>query len=52
MQVIYKEFGKVVKTVHVGSAETEEGEKELLRKAREIIDGGKQTLFDLDEFNG
>lgn len=52
VQVCYKERGKVVKTVHVGSARTEKGIKKLLQKAQGIIDEGKPTLFDLSEFDG
>ena len=37
VQVCYKEGRKVVKTVHVGSANSEEGIKKLLKKAQEII---------------
>lgn len=32
VQVCYKERGKVVKTVHVGSAKTEKGITKLLKK--------------------
>ena len=51
VQVCYKREGKVVKTVHVGSAETEEGIKKLLKRARKIIDGEKKSLFDLSDFD-
>lgn len=51
MQVCYKREGKVVRTVHVGSAETEEGIERLLRKAQGIIDEGKSPLFDLSDFD-
>ena len=47
----YKEGTKVVKITHVGSAWSEEGTKRLLRKAQEIIDGDKRTLFDLSDFS-
>ena len=50
VQVCYKREGKVVKTVHVGSAETEEGIVRLLKKAQKVIDGDKKSLFDLDDF--
>ncbi|MBR2695339.1 hypothetical protein IKE86_00260 [Candidatus Saccharibacteria bacterium] len=50
VQVCYKREGKVVKTVHVGSAETEAGVRRLLREAQEVIDAGKKSLFDLDKF--
>ena len=51
IQVCYKEQGKVVKTVHVGSAKTEKGITKLLHKAQEIIDGDKMALFNLDKFD-
>ena len=50
VQVCYKERGKVVKTVHVGSAETEQGIERLMKKAQGIMDEGKRPLFDLEEF--
>ena len=51
VQVCYKEGSKVVKTIHVGSASSEAGLKRLEKKAQEIIDAGKQPLFNLDKFN-
>ena len=51
VQVCYKEQGKVVKTVHVGSANSENGLKKLLREAQGIIDGEKRPLFNLDKYN-
>lgn len=51
MQVCYKEQGKVVKTVHVGSATSEVGLTRLMRKAQGIIDGEKTPMFNLDRFN-
>lgn len=51
IQVCYKEQGKVVKTVHVGSASSEVALQKLLRKAQGIIDGEKgKPLFNLDKF--
>ena len=50
VQVCYKEQGKVVRTVHVGSAATEKGVMKLMREAQGIIDGGKKPLFNLDKF--
>jgi len=50
VQVCYKRGGKVVKTVHVGSAETKEGIERLLRRAQGVIDEGKNPLFDLNDF--
>ena len=51
VQVCYKEQGKVVRTVHVGSAKTEKGIMKLLHKAQEIIDADKSPLFNLDKYN-
>jgi hypothetical protein len=51
VQVLYKEQGKVVKTIHVGSAKTEKGIMKLLRKAQDIIDADKTPLFDLNKYN-
>lgn len=51
VQVCYKEGTKVVKTIHVGSATSEVGLKNLLHKAQGIIDEGKKALFDLEKFN-
>ena len=51
VQVLYKEQGKVVKTIHVGSASSEKGITKLLRQAQDIIDADKAPLFDLDKYN-
>ena len=52
MQVCYKEQGRVVKTVHVGSASSEVGLAKLMRKAQGIIDDEKGTpLFKLEKFD-
>ena len=52
VQVCYKEQGKVVRTVHIGSASTEAGVLKLEKKARDIIDADKGTpMFNLDRFN-
>ena len=52
VQVCYKERGKVVRTVHVGSTASEVGLKKLVRKAQGIIDAEKGTpMFNLDRFN-
>ena len=51
VQVCYKEQGKVVRTVHVGSASSEAGLNKLLRKAQGIIDSEKgKPLFNLKKF--
>lgn len=51
VQVCYKEGGKVVKTVHVGSAESEIALEKLIKEAQKIIDKDKNPLFDLTEFD-
>lgn len=50
VQVCYKEHSRVVKTVHVGSANSPEGLDKLLVKAQKIIDEGKRSLFNLSDF--
>ncbi|MBR2587266.1 hypothetical protein IKE71_02735 [Candidatus Saccharibacteria bacterium] len=50
VQVLYKYNGEIKKTVHVGSAESEEGINLLLKKAQKIIDKDKKPLFDLGQF--
>ena len=52
VQVCYKEQGRVVRTVHVGSASSEKALTKLLREAQGIIDGEKgKPLFNLEKFN-
>ena len=51
VQVCYKEYGKVVRTVHVGSANSEAKLEKLMREAQGIIDGEKPALFKLDKYN-
>ena len=51
VQVCYKEQGRVIKTVHVGSAESEAGLNKLIKKAQGIIDQDKRPLFDLSDFD-
>ncbi|MBR6965203.1 hypothetical protein IKH83_02740 [Candidatus Saccharibacteria bacterium] len=51
VQVCYKEQGKVVKTVHIGSAKTEQGIEKLLKKAQAVIDQDKVPLFSLENFD-
>ena len=51
VQVCYKEQGRVVKTVHVGSASSSKALEKLVREAQGIIDGDKKPLFDLNKFN-
>ena len=51
VQVCYKEQGRVVKTVHVGSASSEKALAKLVAKAQRIIDGEKGTpMFNLDKY--
>ena len=49
VQVCYKKQGKVTKTVHVGSANSETALKKLLKEAQGIIDEGKNSLFSLKD---
>lgn len=51
MQVCYKEQGRVVRTVHVGSASSDVALERLMREAQGIIDGNKKPLFNLSKFN-
>ena len=51
VQVCWKQGGEVVKTVHIGSANSEVGLEKLLKKAQKVMDEGKSPLFDLDKFD-
>ena len=51
VQVCWKQGGEVVKTVHIGSANSEVGLEKLLKKAQTVMDEGKTPLFDLDKFD-
>ena len=51
VQVCYKMRGRVVKTVHVGSAKTPEGIERLTKNAHKIMDAGKTPLFSLESFD-
>ena len=51
VQVCWKQNGEVVKTLHIGSANSDVGLEKLLKKAQKIIDEGKRPLFDLTEFD-
>ena len=51
IQVCYKEKGKVVKTIHVGSAKTKKGITKLLHQAQGIIDAEKSPLFNLEKYD-
>lgn len=50
VQVCWKQGGKVVKTVHVGSANSEAALERLVEKGREVIRGKDQkSLFNMDK---
>ncbi len=51
VQVCWKKNGELIKTVHVGSANSEVALEKLLKKAQKILDEGKRPLFDLGEFD-
>ena len=52
VQVCYKEQGQVVRTVHVGSANSGAALEKLMKRAQGIIDGEKgRPLFNLEKFN-
>ena len=52
VQVCYKEQGRVVRTVHVGSASSEKALAKLVAKAQGIIDSEKgRPLFRLEKFD-
>jgi len=51
VQVCWKEHSEVVRTEHIGSATTEEELRVLMKKARQVMDRGKTSLFDLTEYD-
>lgn len=51
VQVCYKEQGKVVKTVQVGSARSEVAVEKLVKKARAVIEAGNRPLFRLEKYD-
>ena len=51
VQVCWKQNGEVIKTVHVGSANSDIGLEKLLKKAQKIMDEGTRPLFDLRDFD-
>ena len=51
VQVCWKEHSEVVRVEHIGSATTEEELKILMKKARRVMDEGKQSLFDLASYD-
>ena len=51
VQVCWKQSGEIVRTEHIGSANSDVALEKLLKKAQKIIDEGKRSLFDLNDFN-
>lgn len=51
IQVCYKVHGEIVKTVHIGSAKSQAGVDRLLKNAHKIIDGDRESLFNLSKFD-
>ena len=51
VQVCYKEQGRVVKTVQIGSARSEQGVEKLVKKAQAVIDAGKKPLFNMKKYD-
>ena len=50
VQVIYKKGRKVVKTIHIGSANSEAGLEKLLEKAQGVMNEERESLFDLSKY--
>ncbi len=51
VQVCWKQGGEIVRTEHIGSANSDVALEKLLKKAQKLIDEGKRSLFDLNDFN-
>jgi hypothetical protein len=51
VQVCWKQGGEIVRPPHIGSANSDVALEKLLKKAQKIIDEGKRSLFDLNDFN-
>ncbi|MBQ2672951.1 hypothetical protein IJG01_03220 [Candidatus Saccharibacteria bacterium] len=51
VQVCYKEQGRVVKTIHIGSASSTNALEKLIRRAQKIIDGENRPLFNLNNYD-
>lgn len=51
VQVCWKEQGRVVRTVQIGSASSEQGVEKLVKKAQAVIDKGKAPLFNLKKYD-
>jgi 2,4-dienoyl-CoA reductase-like NADH-dependent reductase (Old Yellow Enzyme family) len=50
VQVVRKEHGKIVETIHVGSASSPERLERLLKKARDLMEQGRAPLFNLKKY--
>ena len=50
IQVCWKQFGRVVRTVQIGSAHSEKGIAKLEREAQKVIEQGQRPLFNLDKY--
>ena len=50
VQVVRKEHGRVVETIHVGSASSPERLEKLLKTARDLMEEGRESLFDLKKY--
>ena len=50
-KVCWKEQGKVVRTVQIGSASSEQAVEKLVKKAQAVVDKGKAPLFNLKRFD-
>ena len=51
VQVCWKEQGRVVRTVQIGSASSEQAVEKLVKKAQAVVDKGKTPLFNLKKFD-
>ncbi len=51
VKVCWKQGGEIVRTEHIGSANSDVALEKLLKKAQKLIDEGKRSLFDLNDFN-
>ena len=51
VQVCWKQGGEIVRMEHIGSANSDVALEKLLKKAQKLIDEGKRSLFDLNDFN-
>ena len=51
VQVCWKEQGRVVKTVHIGSANSAQAVEKLVKKARAVMEEGSTPLFNLKKYD-